>query len=366
MAPSNDLNIEQELNATSQRLRSHLEASAYYKKVSPDHLREAAWAYLEVGGKYLRPCLLLWCCRALGGNEEKALPAALAIEVFHTWTLVHDDIIDRDAVRRGRPTIHEEFRRRGEMQLGLGEFSSHYGQSLAMLAGDVQHGWAVCLFSEAAPQDCHDEDSLALVLSLLRELEGEVLTRLVEGEVLDMQLSRRPLPEVKEEEILHLIAGKSAALFAFAAQVGAMLAKGRYCPEDAQVKALRGFGHHAGTAFQLQDDILGVSGREAELGKPVGSDVREGKRTLPLIFSWQHASSHLRRRLEEIVGKREASQQEIEEACALLQELGGIAHTRLLAEKHVTCALNCLEVLEPGPEKELLVRLAHFMVERTH
>ncbi|NIM07119.1 MAG: hypothetical protein GTN69_04795, partial [Armatimonadetes bacterium] len=284
------MEIGQELKAARQRLRDYLEASSYWTN-SPlsDHMREAVFSYLEAGGKYLRPCLLLWCCRALGGDEEKALPAALAVEVFHTWTLVHDDIIDRDKVRRGRPTVHEKLRREGEKQFGTGEFAARYGQSMAMLAGDVQHGWAVCLLSEAAAGNGTNADRSSLALSLIKELEGETLVRLVEGEALDIQISQHPLSEVSDEEILRVIEGKTASLFSFAARAGVHLARGGYYPDDPLVKGVGEFGYHAGMGFQLQDDILGVVGEEKKLGKSVGADIREGKRTLPLVFSWKQA-----------------------------------------------------------------------------
>ncbi len=368
------LDITRELMAASERLRTYLATSAYRESLHPAHLKDAAGSYLEAGGKYLRPCLLLWCCRALGGDEEKALPAALAVEVFHTWTLVHDDIIDRDAVRRGRPTVHDDFRRRGQAELRLGDFSTHYGQGLAILAGDVQHGWAVWLLAQAglseagskAAGSCQRQISRGeLALSLIQELEGEALTKLVEGEVLDMQLSHRPLAEVSEGEVLHMVARKTAALFSFAAHAGAMLGKGCYCPEDAQVNALADFGYHAGMAFQLQDDILGIIGKETELGKPVGSDLREGKRTIPLVFSWQQAPEHLRGRLEQIIGNAEATEAEIREASELLQNLGGIAQARELAARHLDQALKCLDTLPAGKERELLAGLARLMLDRS-
>jgi geranylgeranyl diphosphate synthase type I len=357
------MEIAQELEATRRRLRNYLESSPCWRNpLSPQHLHEAVFSYLQAGGKYLRPCLLLWSCRALGGEEDNALPIALAVEIFHTWTLVHDDIIDRDEVRRGRPTVHEDLRLQAVSEFGAAEFAAHYGQSLAMLAGDVQHGWAVSLAAETAD---HGADA-SLVLSLIRELEGEVLRELVEGEALDLQLSQRPLSEVTEEEILRMLAGKTAALFAFAARAGANLAKGQYSPDDAQVKALGEFGRHAGMVFQLQDDILGIIGREEELGKPVGSDIREGKRTLPLIYSWRNAPREERRRLEQIANKPDAGEAEISEACNLMQSLGGIAQAAEVAQQHLTQALHSLGAIQPGPARKLLADLVLFMIQRRH
>jgi len=346
-------------------VRAYLETFTAKTPLHPAHLQEAVLSYLEAGGKYLRPCLALWCCRALGGSDEQALPAALAVEVFHTWTLVHDDIIDRDKTRRGRPTVHEEFRQKGESQLGLGEFAAHYGQSIAILAGDVLHGWAVCLLVEAAQQSGEGKEGEHLALELIREMEGEVLPRLIGGEVLDIQLSQRPLAEVTEEEILQLISGKTAALFAFSARAGAMLARGRYCPEDVQISALGNFGYHLGVAFQLQDDLLGLIGNEAELGKPVGSDIREGKRTLPLLYAWEKADEQQRGRMGEIVGHVNTTEKEIAEARGIIEDLGGIEYCRSMAKLHLCQAQEGLETIEEGAPKQLLGGLAQMMVERT-
>jgi geranylgeranyl diphosphate synthase type I len=343
-------------------VRAYLETFTAKTPLHPAHLQEAVLSYLTAGGKYLRPCLALWCCRALGGSDEQALPAALAVEVFHTWTLVHDDIIDRDKTRRGRPTVHEEFREKGETQLGLGEFAPHYGQSIALLAGDVLHGWAVCLLAEAAQAGKEGEH---LALELIREMEGDVLPRLIGGEVLDIQLSQRPLAEVTEAEILQLISGKTAALFAFSARAGAMLARGRYCPEDVQISALGNFGYHLGVAFQLQDDLLGLIGNEAELGKPVGSDIREGKRTLPLLYAWEKANKQPRKRMAEILGHANTTEKEIAEARGIIEDLGGVEYGRSMAKLHLRQAQEGLETIEEGAPKQLLDSLAHMMVERT-
>jgi geranylgeranyl diphosphate synthase, type I len=357
------MNITAELQVTQQRLRSYLQSLDLARNLLPGHLRQAAQSYVEAGGKYLRPCLLLWCCRALGGNEAEALPAALAVEIFHTWTLVHDDIIDRDVLRRGGPTVHEDFRRRGEAEFGLKESAGHYGLSIALLAGDVQHGWAITLLSQAGAGG--DEARASLALGLVRELEGEVLAQVIGGEALDLELSCRPLDQVSETEVMQLIAAKTAALLAFSARAGALLGLGSYAPEHPQVAALETFGRCAGIAFQLQDDILGLVGKEAKLGKPVGSDIREGKRTLALAYAWRQADAAARRRLQAIVGNSQASEALLAEAAALVETLGGLAYARQVAEGQLALAQQALQALGDIPEKELLHDYARLMLERS-
>jgi geranylgeranyl diphosphate synthase type I len=291
------------------------------------------------------------------------MPAALAVEIFHTWTLVHDDIIDRDVLRRGRPTVHEDFRRRGEAEFGLKEFAPHYGLSIALLAGDVQQGWAVTLLSQAGEN--LGEAAPPLALGLIRELEGEVLAQVIGGEALDVELSCRALAQVTEAEVMQLIAKKTGALLAFSARAGAMLGKGCYCPEDPQVRGLETFARQAGIAFQLQDDILGLVGKETKLGKPVGSDLREGKRTLALIYAWGQADANTRLRLEAIIGNEQATEAEWLEAGRMVEALGGITYTQQVAEKHLVEALQALEVLGEVPEKQLLTEFARLMLARS-
>ncbi|MDA1192331.1 MAG: polyprenyl synthetase family protein, partial [Candidatus Poribacteria bacterium] len=141
----------------------------YAAQFSPDHIRDAVYGYLRAGGKSLRPAVLLFSCGAVGGDEKAAIPVAAAVEISHTWTLVHDDIIDRDALRRGVPTVHEAFRRRAEDELGYGaNEAAHYGLSIAILAGDMQQGWAVSMLTELADRSPVDP---RLALYLIREIE---------------------------------------------------------------------------------------------------------------------------------------------------------------------------------------------------
>jgi geranylgeranyl diphosphate synthase type I len=132
-----------------------------------------------------------------------------------------------------------------------------------------------------------------------------------------------------------------------------------------QISALGNFGYHLGVAFQLQDDLLGLIGNEAELGKPVGSDIREGKRTLPLLYAWEKADVSQRARLAELVGRAGASTEEIKEARGIIEDLGGIEYCRSMAKLHLCQAHEGLETIEEGAPKQLLGGLAHMMVERT-
>ncbi len=184
------VNFFEELKRREERVTQYLLAPRFREWFQPEHLRRAVYAYLERPGKRLRPAVLLLSCGAVGGDEQVAVPAAAAVELFHTWTLVHDDLIDHDAKRRGGPSVHELGRQLGQNELGLdAQRSVVYGGDLAILAGDVQQAWSVCLLAELASRGVAPE----VVLALMTRLESHVINHLIGGELLDVQFSCRPL-----------------------------------------------------------------------------------------------------------------------------------------------------------------------------
>lgn len=345
--------LEQALEAVSAGVRRAVLTSTYAQSLAPEHLREAALLYPASGGKHLRSAMLAWSCGLLGGDPEAALPAAAAVELYHTWTLTHDDIIDRDERRRGGPSVHAAFRERAR-ELGIAD-AAHYGLSIAILAGDVQHAWAIELLAGLA-------DS-AVALRLIRDLEGPVLRAIMEGEARDLQFSHQPIEAVSEDEILAMIARKTSALYAFAATAGALIAGAG--DADPRLAALGDFGRLAATAFQLRDDVLGLIGSDRELGKPVGSDLREGKRTTILRHAWLQASPAEREALSRTVGRPDADPAAVAAARDLLVRLGGTAHTDALARRHLEAAIERLEVFPLGRYRALLNALACAMMDRT-
>ncbi|MBD3166928.1 hypothetical protein GF324_10035, partial [bacterium] len=267
-----------ELEACAVRVQDYLLQDRFRRRFHPKDIEEAARLYVKAGGKRLRPAILLWSCGALGGDEEKAMPAAGTVEIFHTWTLVHDDIIDRDERRRGSATVHEQFRQVAlDRYRGISsEEARHYGTSVAVLGGDVQHGWCVSMLSELSRMNGIDA---RLTLELIHELDSSLLNLLVEGELLDLQFSHEPIDRFKVEDIEDMLWKKTGVLYRYCAGAGAQIALGRWDPEHEHVQALQEYAGRCGIAFQLQDDVLGIVGDADKLGKPVGSDIREGKRT---------------------------------------------------------------------------------------
>ena len=210
------------------------------------------------GGKRVRPALVLLAAEAFGGDgaRRRAMRAALGVEVFHNFTLVHDDIMDRAASRRGRPTVHEK-----------------WDTPTAILAGDLMMGLATSLVART-----EGADVAALQASFYR-----MVARLCEGQSLDMAFERRA--DVTVAEYLAMIDGKTGALLELALELGARIGGA----EDAEVTAMREAGVALGRAFQIQDDLLDLTAQAAALGKTIGGDVLEGKRTFLVVAAHETA-----------------------------------------------------------------------------
>ena len=351
-----------ELLKRKEKVYEYLSSSRFQELFRPKHIRDSVYSYMKQGGKSLRPAVLLFSCGAVGGDEEKAIPAAAAVEVFHTWTMVHDNIIDRDDKRRGGPTVHEEFRERAVSELGYDEMEArHYGLSIAMLAGDMQQGWAVSILSELSQNNGVDP---RLALYLIKDSEMRVQSTLIEGQVLDIQYPKRSIDSLAQEQILDMLWKKTGVLYEFAGKAGAMLGLNTSDPEHWLVQAISTFASKCGIAFQLQDDILGVVGDEAVLGKPVGSDIREGKRTILLHHAFRNANDAQKNQLMSVFGNEQTSDDDVKQARKLLRDLGAIEYTKELARTYIKESLTHLSKVPPSKYKDLLSLWAEYMIER--
>ncbi|HEB84914.1 MAG TPA: polyprenyl synthetase family protein, partial [Bacteroidetes bacterium] len=286
-------------------------------------------------------------------------------EMFHTWTLVHDDILDHDPLRRGDDTVHERFRRIARERYG--EISDaeadHYGLSIAILAGDVQHGWSISLLTELTRERGLPAD---LTLYLIERLDNEVLNRLLEGELLDVQYALTPLGELTLEAIEDMLWKKTGILYRYCAEAGALIGLGRVEPDHPHVSHLAEFTSRCGIAFQLQDDLLGVIGDPDSLGKPVGSDIREGKRTAVVHYAYEEASPGERELLERTLGRIDASEADVREVIEILTRRGGVERTRQRAGLHIEAALPHLDALPPSRWRDLLRSWADYMIRRNN
>jgi len=350
------------LSARERLVTDYFRQPRFREWFKPPDLRDAVFAYLDRGAKRLRPAVLLWSCGAVGGDENAALPAAAGVEMFHTWTLVHDDLIDNDDLRRGGPTVHKLAEDFASANLGYGpQRAQEYGRDIAVLTGDSQHGWTISLFCECARDRGIDPK---VMLDIIYHLESYVVNTLIEGETLDVQYSRTPIEALTKDDIVFMLWMKTGVLYEFAARAGAMIGLNSSDENHPYVSALSRFASQCGTAFQLQDDILGLMGKEAQLGKPIGSDVREGKKTTVVFFALQSATPEQRKFLLSVLGNRDASASDVGKATDLMASLGAVKKTADLALEHIHRALPELDALPESQYKSLLTSWAHLMTER--
>jgi len=331
----------------------------------PRHIYEAAFSYISRPAKRLRPAVLLLAAGCLGGpeKEKSALPAAAGVEVFHTWTLVHDDIIDNDSLRRHGPTVHVLMGEKGRSELNI-DNDGEYGRDIAILTGDLQQGWAVSLFIDCALNMAIDP---RVLLVIVRYLESQVLGSIICGETLDVQYSMMNRDVVlSEDDIVHMLWRKTGVLYEFAGWAGAMIGKETADIGDEDAKNIKEFTGNCGIAFQLQDDILGVKGDKETLGKPVGSDIREGKMTTIVLEALRNANEKQKATIKRVLGNRSASESDIEEVSRLLDSLNGIEHTKQLASAYLNKALPCLDKIAESEYKDLLLQWADYMIYRKY
>jgi len=353
------------LDSTNESVQNYLQTSPIAAFDRDAHLREAIWSYPTRPSKRMRPALLLMACGAVGGQQKRALPAAVAVEMFHTWTLVHDDVIDNDDTRRGLPTAHKLVAALGKGQFGLDDLTADaYGRSVAILAGDIQHAWSTVLMLDLRRFGVSSD----VILNLIRELETNVIGCLARGEAQDVQFGVREghdelMPT--EHEVLEMMRLKTAVLFEFCAKAGAAIGLDNADLENPQSAALGKLAAECGIAFQLQDDIIGLTGEEQTIGKPVGSDIREGKKTVIVLEALHNADKEQSHRILEVLGNRDAPDEEIRDVTTLLRELGGVAKAQRLASEHLKRALSQLHGWPDNQYVALFRDWADFMVHRS-
>lgn len=233
-------------------------------------LYEAERYSLLSGGKRVRAALVLECCRLLGGNIEAALPFASAVEMVHTYSLIHDDLpcMDDDDLRRGKPTNHKV-----------------YGEAYATLAGDglLTDAFAVCAMNPHVTGDC-----AAAAVALLAGAAGSY--GMIKGQVMDIYGESHTL---SEKELVELHMGKTGAMICVSAQLGALAAG--YAPNSEETERLTAFAQMIGLAFQVIDDILDVTSTDEELGKSIGSDKEKNKTTFMSFFTVDEAHDYAAR-----------------------------------------------------------------------
>jgi geranylgeranyl diphosphate synthase type I len=363
MSPVDEHELLEEIKTRGGRVRQYIAADGFISGVIPPYLRDAAGDYLTRGGKSLRPAVLLFCCGAVGGEEEWALPAAAAVEVTHNWTLVHDDIIDRDGLRRGKPSAHVAMAEvaRAEWHYPDGE-AEHCGVSLALLGGDMGQCWAVHLLGNLRNISALPE---ALPGRIIERLVGYTVPRILEGEALDVQFAGRPVSSLSLSEIKDMLVRKTGELYRFCAYAGGLIGARADDGTPPEVEALVEFAGLCGAAFQYVDDTLGYLSDDDELGKSAASDLREGKRTAVVLHGYKKADETRRRFIDEYLGDRDAPDEKIEDVRELFVSLGSVEYVQGLAKDRYERALTHLEEIPASHYRELLAAWAEFLISRS-
>jgi len=345
------------LAAINSRVDEGLRTDAFSAAINPAWLRDAVLAYPRRGGKRLRPALALWCCGLAGGDPERAWPAALAVELYHNWTLIHDDIIDGDATRRGLPSCHILLEQAAAAQLPTmsGARRERFGRDQAILAGDILHGWSVAVLARLPGE---------IGQALVGRLASRITPLLISGEAQDVEYAYRTA--VRPAEIWRMMFRKTGVLLQFAAEAGGMIGAGTADPLHPAPRRLGRMARQAGIAFQLRDDWLGLFGDEAVLGKPAGSDLREGKQTLLFTTALAGLEAPARRRLLQLSGRPDLSADELEEGRALVRHSRAEAVLRRREERLIQAARAALLTFPDTPWRRLLADWLRFVCERTY
>lgn len=314
--------VRQELELVERELHSGGESRQAAITAIGRHLQQS-------GGKRIRAALVLLTGRLAGCAPAVRVRLGAIVEMIHAATLIHDDIIDGAGMRRGRPSAN-----------------ARWGNPMCVLAGD----WLYMQAFRLALGERHFG-----VLDALIALTQEM----VEGELLQLEMQQQVVTAAQH---LELIERKTARLFEVSAQIGALAAD----QQPARVAALGRFGRHLGRAFQMVDDLLDFTATAATLGKPVASDLREGKMTLPAIYAYEAADAGGRALMERILRQQERDEAALAAVQALVTASGALARARVESQEQAALALAALESLPAGAEREALAQLPRLVVERSH
>jgi octaprenyl-diphosphate synthase len=320
--------VADKLEATEKIFRRHFRSDVPFIDRAGNYLATG-------GGKRVRPALLLLVSRLLGHDGEEEVTYAATVEFIHTATLVHDDVIDHSTLRRGRSTVNRL-----------------WGNHLTVLLGD----WIYTTAMKMALSHGRIEVVERLCHATLKMVEGELLA-----------LRRLGDPELPVEEYFQIIDRKTAHLFAAACSVPSLIPSGRN--ESAETlaslgKTLARYGENLGICFQLVDDLLDFTAREEELGKPVLSDLKEGKLTLPLILLLPRVGPEDRRKVEHVLEDRAFDRVAPEDILSLVEAEGTLEEVRELAQGYAEKARRELEIFPPGTAREALQCAPDFVLHR--
>ncbi len=314
-----------------------------------DELTGTLSGFLFRGGKRLRPALLYYAYKGCGGDSEEAvMPLAMAVELLHTYLLIHDDIMDRAELRRGEPSAHVLYRDSHQARGWAGD-PAHFGEAVAILLGDLAQAYAVELFASVETKPSRRADLVRCYSMMCEEV--------IVGQYLEMTAGFRQ--NLTEQELLTVLQMKSGRYSVERPiQLGALLAGA----SDSTLEALAAYGAGMGEAFQLQDDLLGIFGDADRVGKPVGSDLAEGKFTLLIHHTLERASEEDGQAVLRALGKDGVSAAEVERVQTIIEQSGARRHLVDMVEERMRSALAALSGLRLEPDgEEFLCGLTEYL-----
>ncbi len=327
------------------------EAIEYIKELS-EHINE----YNLRGGKRIRPAFVVEGYRAVGGKDiDSIYDAALAVETMEGYLLIHDDVMDRDDLRRGGKTVHRIYKEWFEEKLkGMPEEAEHFGNSIAIDAGDIVETFGPELI---ALSNFPAERKIEAIkkYSKIARYTGY-------GQALDLIVEKLPVEQVTEKHVLTVHKFKTS-LYTITGplQIGVILAGGT----KEQQELMEQYGENVGIAFQIQDDILGIYADEKKLGKPVGSDLKEGKRTLLILKALEKGTPEQNEKLKSFLGKQDITPEDVKEAQKIIEETGSLEYSKNLAIEYAKKGISAIENAELEQEgKEYLLGIADYLINR--
>lgn len=297
----------------------------------PRQLYEPVRYTLELGGKRIRPYFALTSCGMFGGNVEKAVPAGLAIELLHNFTLLHDDIMDAADTRRGAPSVYKK-----------------WDASTAILSGDVMFARAFAQLQYYGKSDEYSKTQYATILDIFLESAETVC----EGQAYDLEFAAGS--DVTIPDYLKMIRGKTAALLTGAFMLGGAVAG----VDSDKLSKLNQLGQESGMAFQIQDDLLDVIADPSKFGKKPGGDIIEGKKTYLSILALQRGDKEQEAFLTRILSDSNNSPDQVEKVIQLYNDLDVIEETEDAIERHYS---NAVRILDEFPSSEYKTDLSNYL-----
>lgn len=284
---------------------------------------------VEAGGKRLRPILVLLAAKSCNDSGQQHIPLAAVIEFIHTATLLHDDVVDMSSLRRGRPTVNAQ-----------------WNNPSSVLVGDFIYSRAFQILVTIGNME-------------IMKIIADTTNKIAEGEVLQLISKNNPKPS--EQNYMQVIQDKTAILFQAAAQCGAILTQA----SNQQELALKKYGMHLGTAFQLIDDVLDYDGNAESMGKNIGDDLAEGKPTLPLIYALDNSSTEQANLIKRCLTEDQLEPEMLQEVIKIVQDCGALSYARELADSESREALNCLNALPASDYRDALELMVKFSNTRS-